>query len=85
MNTQNYKSFNTAYSTLKIQKGCKGIGCFLWLKAFKKVNIKSTYFENDQYHYREFTFSADGVEPEDNIRSTDNKESETNDENIEKN
>lgn len=77
MNTQNYKSFNTAYSTLKIQKGCKGIGRFLWLKAFKKVNIKSTYFENDQYHYREFTFSADGVEPEDNIRSTDNKESET--------
>ena len=85
MYTQNYKYFNPAYSTLKIQKGCKGIGCFLWLKAFKKVNIKSTYFENDQYHYREFTFSADGVEPEDNIRSTDNKESETNDENIEKN
>ena len=48
MNTQNYKSFNTAYSTLKIQKGCKGIGRFLWLKAFKKVNIKSTYFENDR-------------------------------------
>lgn len=38
MNTQNYKSFNIAYSTLKIQKGCKGIGRFLWLK---KVELSS--------------------------------------------
>ena len=60
MNAENYKSFNTAYSTLKIQKGCKGIGRFLWLKAFKKVKIRSTYFENNEYHYREFDFSPNG-------------------------
>ena len=41
MNTANYRSFNTAYSTLKIQKGCKGIGRFLWLKAFETVNFKN--------------------------------------------
>jgi len=39
MNSANFRSFNTAYSTLKIRKGCKGIGRFLWLKAFEKVTI----------------------------------------------
>lgn len=34
LNTRNYDSFNTAYSTLKVARGCKGIGRFLWLKAF---------------------------------------------------
>ena len=29
-NTQNYESFQTAYSTHKFTKGCKGIGRFLW-------------------------------------------------------
>ena len=28
LNTDNYNSFNTAYSTFKIKKGCKGIGRF---------------------------------------------------------
>lgn len=37
MDSANYHSFNTAYSTLKIKKGCKGIGRFLWLKAFNSV------------------------------------------------
>ena len=37
---KNYKSFLEAYSTLKIAKGCKkGIGRFLWLKAFAKVDV----------------------------------------------
>ena len=45
MNTANYRSFNTAYSTLKIQKGCKGIGRFLWLKAFETVEIESVFQE----------------------------------------
>ncbi len=33
---ENYKSFRTADSSLKWKKGCKGIGRFLWLKAFEK-------------------------------------------------
>ena len=36
---ENYKSFLEAYSKLKVAKGCKGIGRFLWLKAFDKVEI----------------------------------------------
>lgn len=73
-NTENYISFLEAYSQLKLKKGCKGIGRFLWLKAFNKVVIKSTYFEDDQWHLRTFDFSKNGVNPEqnDSIFESDN-------------
>ncbi len=72
-NSDNYKSFNTAYSTFKIQKGCKGIGRFLWLKAFENVKIESTFFEKDSYFHRNFSFTADGIVPEDNLVKKDDK------------
>ncbi|MBP1564774.1 MAG: hypothetical protein J6A58_03335 [Oscillospiraceae bacterium] len=64
---KNYKSFLEAYSTLKIAKGCKGIGRFLWLKAFAKVDVRSIYYENGKWYKREFEFSLKKVvEPEEN-------------------
>lgn len=65
-NTENYTSFLEAYSQLKVRKGCKGIGRFLWLKAFDKVTIKSTYFEDGHWHLRLFDFALTGVNPEQN-------------------
>lgn len=65
-NTENYTSFLEAYSQLKVRKGCKGIGRFLWLKAFDKVAIKSTYFEDGRWHFRSFDFALTGVNPEQN-------------------
>lgn len=65
-NTENYTSFLEAYSQLKVRKGCKGIGRFLWLKAFDKVTIKSTYFEDGRWHLRSFDFALTGVNPEQN-------------------
>ncbi len=70
LDNENYKSFNTAYSTLKAKKGCKGIGRFLWLKAFKEVNLCSNFCENGQYYNRTFTFSPDGLVPDDNVESS---------------
>ena len=66
-NTTNYASFLEAYSQLKIKKGCKGIGRFLWLKAFKSVSVKSTFMENERWCRRAFDFSIAGVSPEKNI------------------
>ncbi len=40
---KNIESFNTLDSDHKIDKGCKGIGRLLWLKAFSKVEIYSTF------------------------------------------
>ncbi|MDP4118578.1 MAG: hypothetical protein Q8873_05245 [Bacillota bacterium] len=77
MNDENYKSFNTAYSTLKLHKGCKGIGRFLWLKAFNSVKIESVFLKEQKYYLRKFTFSPDGIEPDDNIENTDESETKT--------
>ena len=77
MNAANYKSFNTAYSTLKLRKGCKGIGRFLWLKAFNSVKIESNFCENGRFYLRKFTFSEDGVNPEDNLATSDVHETKT--------
>ena len=64
-NEANFKSFNEAYSQLKVKKGCKGIGRFLWLKAFEKVIVSSTYQENGKWYLREFDFTLSGVSPDD--------------------
>lgn len=42
-NQENYDSFNTADSTLKRSRGGKGVGRFLWLKAFESVHIESCF------------------------------------------
>jgi len=73
-NEKNYKSFLEAYSTLKIAKGCKGIGRFLWLKAFDKVEIKSTYSENGRWYRRQFEFSIDGISPMENLEEITEKD-----------
>lgn len=70
----NYDSFKSAYSTLKVQKGCKGIGRFLWLKAFDHVEIDSVFCEDEAYYQRQFSFSPDGNSPEDNVKQCDKKE-----------
>ncbi|MBT0663137.1 ATP-binding protein [Geobacter pelophilus] len=46
-NNDNYESFQTADSTYKIAKGGKGVGRFLWLKAFERVDITSIYLSPD--------------------------------------
>lgn len=73
-NTKNYESFLEAYSTLKIKKGCKGIGRFLWLKAFDNVEVNSTFPENGKWYKRSFQFSLkDAVEPENNLTELTDK------------
>ena len=78
-NTENYNSFLEAYSQLKVKKGCKGIGRFLWLKAFDKVTINSTYFEDGHWHTRVFDFALTGVKPEQNdeVLETEDAEQQT--------
>ena len=67
-NQENYTSFLEAYSQLKVKKGCKGIGRFLWLKAFDEITINSTYTENGKWFLRSFTFSLAGIKPENNVK-----------------
>ena len=74
---KNFESFNFAHSTYKEKKGGKGIGRFLWLRAFKKVEIESRFKENDKWHLRNFNFepTKDGIEKHkvNQVNGTDNR------------
>jgi hypothetical protein len=59
-NDENMESFRTLDSEHKVQKGCRGIGRLLWLKAFKQVRVESTYCTSAMLRLRTFTFSAVG-------------------------
>jgi hypothetical protein len=61
---KNFRSFMIADTTLKQERGGKGVGRFIWLKAFKKVHIDSIFKENGHKWRRIFDFSRipDGVE-----------------------
>jgi len=63
-NQVNMASFMTLDSEYKAAKGGRGVGRLLWLKAFKSVEVASTYAdEGGDLRFRRFLFTADrGVE-----------------------
>ncbi|MBW3769298.1 ATP-binding protein [Vibrio cholerae] len=61
-NNVNFSSFQTLDSDHKIDKGCRGVGRLLWLKAFDQVNVSSVFLEKGSFNHREFAFnSSNGV------------------------
>ena len=61
---ENYRAFNEADTRYKLSRGGKGVGRFLWLKAFEKVEISSVYSADGALSKRSFTFSlanSDGI------------------------
>lgn len=46
-NDENFDSFNTAFSEFKVSRGGKGLGRFIWLVAFDRVEIDSAFTEPD--------------------------------------
>lgn len=63
-NTENYQSFNTSDSTNKYDIGGKGVGRFLWLKAFENAEIDSVFYEEEKFKHRRFNFimRGDGID-----------------------
>jgi hypothetical protein len=59
-NDNNLNSFLTAESDYKIEKGAKGVGRFVALKAFNHVNYNSSFQSNGSYSTRSFTFKQVG-------------------------
>lgn len=58
---RNFESFLTADSDYKIEKGAKGIGRFVCLKAFKTVRVDSIYQFENQFYHRYFDFKSEGT------------------------
>jgi len=62
-NDANFESFQTSDSDYKKALGGKGVGRFLWLKAFDHVHIESVYRSNSRRMKRVFTFTTEhGIE-----------------------
>lgn len=60
-NVNNYRSFLTAESEYKVEKGAKGIGRFVCLKAFKQIEYESTFVdESEVFCKRQFVLKATG-------------------------
>jgi hypothetical protein len=58
----NFESFQTSGSEHKVSLGGKGVGRFLWLKAFERVLVESVFEDNGSLFKREFDFSvAQGI------------------------
>ena len=62
----NFKSFQTSDTTKKRAKGGKGVGRFIWLKAFDRIEVESIFKEGTKFFRRTFDFqlSDKGVEKE---------------------
>lgn len=54
----NWNSFNKLDSLWKIEKGCRGIGRLMWLKAFSKVEINSVFSDSGRVMRRHFVFDV---------------------------
>ncbi|MDG1128241.1 MAG: hypothetical protein P8N68_04005 [Paracoccaceae bacterium] len=54
----NWNSFNKLDSLWKMDKGCRGIGRLMWLKAFSKVQICSVFYEAGVMRQRRFVFDV---------------------------
>jgi len=62
---KHFESFNTADTTEKALRGGKGVGRFLWLKAFERAEVRSVFRSNGTLQQRAFTFclSRNGIDP----------------------
>jgi len=76
-NAKNYKSFETPFSKINKEFGCKGIGRFTVLAAFENLKARSNYFENEEWHYREFEFNSNDELKPIEFKISDIKESKT--------
>ena len=64
-NEINICSFRTLDSDYKENRGGRGVGRLLWLKAFKKVRVSSIFYDaNGTKIERRFSFGIDGIKDE---------------------
>jgi hypothetical protein len=62
-NEANLDAFFTSDTQYKVNRGGKGVGRFIWLKAFEYAEVESHYRENGKLMKRAFVFTINGDEP----------------------
>lgn len=76
-NDRNYESFKTLDSEYKVDKGCRGVGRLIWLKAFEAVEVESFFNENKINKKRSFCFNSKLGIHKSNTESVNTSESGT--------
>jgi hypothetical protein len=77
-NSVNYESFETSDSDHKRARGAKGVGRFMWLKAFSSVRVNSVFRENGHFCNRSFDFNlTDGGIANPSITTVEASDSKT--------
>lgn len=56
---RNITSFGEAYTLSKVKLGGKGVGRFMYLKVFQRVEVNSVFESDGQRHQRAFRFNID--------------------------
>ena len=56
LNDDNYRSFLTPFSVLKMKRGGKGVGRLGWLKVFDDIRVHSAYHTAEGIASRDFNF-----------------------------
>jgi hypothetical protein len=56
LDDRRYEAFATTDTDFKISRGGKGVGRLLWLDAFQRTSITSTYEQNGRVQRRSFSF-----------------------------
>ena len=74
---KNYKSFETPFSQINKDYGCKGIGRFTVLAAYQNYSVRSTFKENGKWYKRVFKFSTDKEIETIEFNETENQERKT--------
>ncbi len=70
---KNFEAFETLDTDNKMEKGCRGVGRLMWLKAFSSVEVVSSYKTSDGLMQRSFRFSLpNGVTGPTVIRAPEN-------------
>jgi hypothetical protein len=59
-NEANFRAFETSDTTYKAQKGGRGVGRFLWLVAFARVEVVSHFDHDGAMKCRRFAFLPEG-------------------------
>ena len=62
-NEVNLDAFFTSDTQYKLRRGGKGLGRFIWLKAFEHAEIESHYRDNGKLLKRSFKFTTNGEQP----------------------
>ena len=76
-NEENYNSFKRAFSTHKADRGGKGLGRFLWLKAYAHAQIESVFLDGEKSIQRKFKFTLNKPNGIDQSEPIQTKEFET--------